>query len=322
MRNISNMHFVNEDNVGQFNERSTEMLTILNNFIHDVSSGKRTEEELYNDFKDKDVMLLLPVRLDSIKYVYRGRFVDDKKENIYCPQTFSYIPEIVENKEKIKRGRMNLSGQSLFYASVSPETNFKEIRLDVTKGNIVYVGRWEIVDPKELRFFPLIKDAIDRLSNQPYMSETKALLAQFYNTMENPYEESDKNAYLVTAIIADKILKTKIKDVNIPYVVSGEIYYDGIFYPSVQAKSDKEYNLALKPEVVDKYLRLNYVVKGIVNEDLHSITTSEIGYNHNGKIDWYRIEIEKNSIKYKRCVIKSKDNFAVMCNEVLRQFWW
>lgn len=63
-----------------------------------------------------------------------------KDEDLTLPSTFSYVP--IEKSDVISRGRMNKKGQSMFYASLSPDTNYREICHDIKEGDEVYLSKW------------------------------------------------------------------------------------------------------------------------------------------------------------------------------------
>lgn len=64
-----------------------------------------------------------------------------KDEDLTLPSTFSYVP--IEKSDVISRGRMNKKGQSMFYASLSPDTNYREICHDIKEGDEVYLSNGE-----------------------------------------------------------------------------------------------------------------------------------------------------------------------------------
>ena len=73
-------------------------------------------------------------------------------------------------------------------------------------------------------------------------------------------------------------------------------HFDGILYPSTKMEDGSELNMAIKPECIDNFATLQYVVRGTVAEDLRSINYSDIGFCKDGKIHWYSPWIDHNDI--------------------------
>lgn len=68
-----------------------------------------------------------------------------------------------------------------------------------------------------------------------------------------------------------------------------QFHYDAIAYPSTRIGNGEAqyYNLVITPQFIDNYASLNYVVKGAIKKDLQSIDVKNVGFNHNGTIEWY-----------------------------------
>ena len=89
---------------------------------------------------------------------------------------------------------------------------------------------------------------------------------------------------LISSIILNEIKgKIKIKGKE------SSFHYDAIAYPSTRIGNGKAdyYNFVINPEFIDNHASLRYVIKGKLQEDLQSITCENIGFNHEGIIDWY-----------------------------------
>lgn len=103
---------------------------LLQELINDTKY--KNELELQHKYKKKlNLILHSPIIVNDPIVLYRSRLASDVKDDITLPSTFSYVPLAYNAKNIPKRGRMNLSGQSFFYASSSPDTNYKEIKKDV-----------------------------------------------------------------------------------------------------------------------------------------------------------------------------------------------
>lgn len=61
-------------------------------------------------------------------------------EDITNPSTFSYVPQNKCSSSFPPLQRCNFSGQSVFYASMSVKTNFKEIDKESSIGKEVYIS--------------------------------------------------------------------------------------------------------------------------------------------------------------------------------------
>ena len=116
----------------------------LDEYVH---SAKVMDEQTFRLTYENDqgTLPLSAIRLPDIQLsLYRSRlarFVRDN-ENLLSPQTFSYVPLASTNENFPKLQRANFSGQSIFYGSLSPTTNFREISEDVTAGEEIYMAKW------------------------------------------------------------------------------------------------------------------------------------------------------------------------------------
>lgn len=261
-------------------ERVNSLHLYLENFKEMVKSGLVDEKALLKEYPglSSHICYLSSENAHSlgIKYVFRSRFINND-DNIELAQTFSYIANDRLTEKFPSRKRMNLTGQAMFYSSVCPNTNFREIRLDVKKEDVVYIGKWDIEKPLDINLYPLISESIEKLKPLANCKELYEYFSFFHELMLERFNDNDELRYLPTALFANVILN------------SNDLY-DGIVYPSVQCEDKNRRNVVFTPMAVDKYLKLKYVIKGIVREDLHSIDFCEIGFNYNGKIKWYRLE--------------------------------
>ena len=72
----------------------------------------------------------------------------------------------------------------------------------------------------------------------------------------------------------------------------GKPLYDGILYPSAMVGNGKVYytNVALTPKCVDNKLDPVWVIKGILHEDMKTITPKFYGIVKDSQIGWHRID--------------------------------
>lgn len=76
-------------------------------------------------------------------------------EDITNPSTFSYVPQNKCSSSFPPLQRCNFSGQSVFYASMSVKTNFKEIDKESSIGKEVYISKWHVdEDANMFRIIP------------------------------------------------------------------------------------------------------------------------------------------------------------------------
>lgn len=103
-------------------------------------------------------------------------------------------------------------------------------------------------------------------------------------------EDDANKEYLASSIISNEILvETKGKSYKEKDGVETQFHYDAIAYPSTRIGNGEAqyYNLVITPQFIDNYASLNYVVKGTIKKDLQSIDVKNVGFNHNGTIEWY-----------------------------------
>lgn len=281
----------------------------MNNFIDftqaifllrelDDATKYLNESELINKYQDKlkQIPHELPIRLNDSFVIYRSRLASNigRGEDIILPTTFSYPPFTL----KPNRGRMNLTGQSVFYASSSPETNYREIKKDIKAGEEVYLSQWNIAVNSGFSVYTVVtSDNISETADDYNCICIKD--PKIINTPIGDYlrylsdiilrkETNNDKEYLASSLISSIILneikgKIKIKGKE------SSFHYDAIAYPNTRIGNGKAdyYNFVINPEFIDNHASLRYVIKGKLQEDLQSITCENIGFNHEGIIDWY-----------------------------------
>lgn len=297
--------------------------SLLNSLIElDKASEKLSEEEFYKRFENANFRCRLrnPVKIEDLTF-YRSRLVSsvNEKEDITSPSTFSYIP--LEKSQYVKRGRMNKKGQSMFYASLSPETNYCEIKHDVQEGEEIYLSQWRMKKGSSLNIYPVslpdnISVNVDLTAylgiKNPFfvegiMGDYLKKLAYLF-TREEPLEDQQ---YLCSSFLANYILQQKGKATynNQEY----DIYYDAIVYPSARkGQGEIMYsNIAIPPHAVDACLELVYVIKGKLEKDLSSITFEQIGFCNDNKVKWYNIQLYPDNVVFKNIKLIDKKNNSV-----------
>lgn len=287
----------------------------------EVDKENHSEQSLIEKYENGFQLLLAsPKEVSSPLSFYRARLVETvtEKQSIASIETFSYMPlkYNTETPPKPSRGRMNLTGQSIFYASSLPQTNYKEIKKDIREGDEVYLSKWELNSNSVMNTYSVImSNKISESAN----SETDVCITdphivngpigeylRYFSDMLLKDEEVEEQKYLLTSLMAHHIF-----NINGKYKKGNEsfpLYYDAIAYPSVQSMNG-EYNWAIKPEFVDKHIHLKYVVKGALKADLESVDFRSIGFNYGNEIIWYELKVYPNDAKFDSyCFWDDKNN--------------
>lgn len=276
-----------------------ELLSILNTI--EKEANKYDEQSLIKKYQTGFQMLLpSPRKIVEPFSFFRARLAEDVTEEqpITSTETFSYMPLRYNKDNRPKRGRMNLTGESIFYASSLPQTNFKEIKKDIKGGEEVYLSRWEMkLDSIMNTYSIVLNEKISESANpqtevcitDPYI--VNGPIGKYLRHLSDLLlrkEDDEERKYLVTSLLAHHIFNInghyKRNDCEYP------LYYDAIAYPSVECLNG-EYNWAIKPDFVEKHIQLKYVIKGTVNKDLKSIEFENIGFLHNDSIIWYELKV-------------------------------
>lgn len=305
------------------------LFSILRNLEVDINNYD--EQYLREKFKNGIKLLLpSPKNIEAPIAFYRARPAETitAEQPITAIETFSYMPLRYNSQipPKPARGRMNLTGQSIFYASSLPQTNFKEIKKDIKEGDEVYLSKWELKPNSVMNTYSVvITDKISETANpeievcitDPHIvnGPIGEYLRYFSDKLLKDENEEDKK-YLLTSLLSHHIF-----NINGQYKKENKsfpLYYDAIAYPSVQSKNG-EYNWAIKPDFVDKYILLKYVVKGVLKADLQSVDFGSIGFNHDNKILWYDLKVFPSDTKFDSyCIWDIKGNKYTSFNYTLK----
>ena len=294
----------------------------------DEDSQMLAEDEFYDKYENANIKCAFrtPVSLDNLSF-YRSRMAATigKDEDLTSPSTFSYVP--IEKSRYIRRGRMNKKGQSMFYASLSPDTNYREICHDIKEGDEVYLSLWGMKQDSSLMVLPVylpqnIKENVD-LSNYLGIDKaffTKGLMGKYFRKFNDLFtrtEEDENRRYLCSSFLANYMFKQSgsvvYKNRELKYK------FEGIVYPSARIGEGKIRfsNIVIPPSVVNDKMELIYVVRGKLKEDLCSITVDALGFNKKGKIRWYELKTFSENVAINCiCVVDDKGNsFDLNCHE-------
>ena len=267
----------------------------------DKDSQMLAEDVFYKKYENANFKCAFrnPVSINNLAF-YRSRMAAKigKDEDLTLPSTFSYVP--IEKSDVISRGRMNKKGQSMFYASLSPDTNYREICHDIKEGDEVYLSKWGMKLDSSMMVLPVylpqnIKVNAD-LSNYLGINNTfftEGLMGKYikkFNELFTRTEEDENRRYLCSSFLANYIFKqsgsVEYKNQELKYK------FEGIIYPSARIGDGKIRftNIVIPPSVVNDKMELIHVVRGKLKEDLCSITADAFGFYKNGKIRWYELK--------------------------------
>ncbi len=236
----------------------------------------------------------------KLKVFLRVRRNENNSESYINVSDYSYKP-FEKNTEYC---RASIPNKSMFYASVVLENNFdSEVRcrlknicafetlpliqdpLSIDKQKISY-GLWQlngsinlltILDFKNYNKNPKIKEMLNHYIGEStaYNVKESEILSNFISEEFTKKCEKDYE-YMISAIFSDLLCNNDS--------------FDGILYPSVK-KDYKEFNVALKPEVMGK-MELLAVEENIVH--IENRTQADIKSHSEGKIDKINKKITYN----------------------------
>lgn len=285
-----------------------------------VRAAKTMDEQTFRQTfeKGQGVLPFSIIHLPDIPIsLYRSRLERKigNKEDLSSPQTFSYVPSEITNEHFPNLQRANFSGQSVFYGSLSPTTNFREISDDITAGEEIYMAKWNLSPNANLMLNRILppKDTFlnDNIKKFFELDEEKSeVFESFFQKLgEIMMSTEEGNAkYKVSALYANFVYNFR------PKLLPDGSYmnsFDGLLYPSTKIEDEIEWNMAIKPDCIDKYATLQYVVRGKVEKDLRSINYSDIGFYKNGEIHWYSPWIDHKDITPTKMIVWDTNNIPV-----------
>ncbi len=225
-------------------------------------------------------------KFNSFKF-YRVRLnIDGKKghEDLNLIRTYSYpLPQFCKSN-----GRANLKFKSIFYSSNSALTAIIESKPKVV--DIGYLSLWEGCTDREMKAGILLPRNLN-IQNEWY------LLAQDIHAHANEHFNKvviEKSSFFHEAL---SFISQLFLDEKEPYPltswISNELIYgtawrDFITYPSYVNKAFTS-NIALHPNVADKYLKFVKVIRFKVleiNKNKFSVSTGYVGENIQNNMRW------------------------------------
>lgn len=214
------------------------------------------------------------------------------------PKSFYYPPNP-------KRGRANVEGQHVFYASGDNHTPFHELAEDIKIGeSIVYYSQWGMKDCPEEVFMRTFFMGIEKGEEEDYASIMAGGLNEKVEEWLQIFEENPRELvrycqerynglfrikgkefhHLSSAIAHDTFVSALCQGVNIPILT----------YPAV-SKDNRAVNFAIRKDFADKHIYLKQLDKVRVTkiEDEHvGFEVIGRGYPKNGKVEWHHFNIK------------------------------
>lgn len=244
-------------------------------------------DKVFNEFPK---MVVTPI--DFPLFFYRIRIANGTIDEM-SPSSFSYKPESLNPK----MNRLNLDGESVFYGSIYPHTAIRE--LCIKPNSEFYLSKWSIdasarlslyrlFTPQELIQNKKASAVISYVENTRYDGTTK-LLSMISSKLTSNIE--NRNEYNFTALYASYLRRRRnlcVKDEDGNEI---KLRFDGFIYKSVKSNNSDELNLAFFPDVIDKWAKLDYVLKGTINYLYNTITALKGVYNGN-EIQWNKAKEE------------------------------
>lgn len=231
--------------------------------------------------------------MHRIRVQKQGETIDESD-----PNSFYYPPTP-------KRGRANVEGQHVFYASGDNHTPFHELSDDIKVGeSIVYYSEWGMKDCPEEVYMRTFFMGIEKGEEEDYASIMAGGLNKQVEEWLQMFDEKPRELvrycqerynglfrikgkqfhHISSAISHDTFVSALSQGVNIPILT----------YPAV-SKNNRAVNFAIRKDFADKHSYLKQVEKFVVTkiEDEHvGFNTIARGFPKDGKIEWRKFSIE------------------------------
>lgn len=213
----------------------------------------------------------------------------------------SYLPQ---DKNK-KCQRASTPNKTMFYGTISQDgASLDRTRMIAasecssllrggieTKGiEMITYGRWAII--KDINLVVILgEDIYSNTSDNPLLSELKKAYQHFISS--NP--EMSESIKSISNFFATEFAKKDIRE-DYDYfmsalfteVITKDLGYDGVMYPSVQSGGEWGFNVAIKPEVVDKNMILEMVLETTLYKN--GATAILLDNNISGLSTWEFVE--------------------------------
>jgi hypothetical protein len=185
---------------------------------------------------------------------YKSQEFNTKCQRASTPNRTMFYGTIIEEEYSLEKSRMIAISECSPLLRGGIDTNGIE--------KITY-GKWTVID--NINLVSIVnRDVFVEVANNPLLNELKGAYDEFIN-MESGKQE---NIELIAQFFAKEFSKKEIQSDSDYFIsavfseiVSNDLRYDGILYPSVQAGGQLGFNVAITPEAVDTKMRLDLVAE-------------------------------------------------------------
>ena len=194
--------------------------------------------------------------------------------NELLPGSFSYKPQSLTPK----LNRLNLQGESLFYGAIWPYTAIKECGFG--QNQEFYLSKWVIPKEAHLTMYRLFSEheldvnkkaaELLRYVNSKGYNDSTSLLSILAEKLTS--EQDGMAKYNFTALYASYMRRNRFHELEDEDGNKVHFKADGFLYKSVKSNNPNEINLAIFPDVIDKWASLDFVIKGTINESFDTMT--------------------------------------------------
>ncbi len=295
---------------------------------NDYTSVRKSFFDCFGDMPIA-VMYLKSDTLHNHLCVFRSRIASEIKDK-KNPKEFSYPSD----EDNTKIGRANWANRSVLYASDSPYTSLSETK-EAKTGNEFYISQWGLyLGNFKSDKIPFRTFAIDNIDDKNPWNEILKTKNDFFELFckTTTVEEAELKSYLIAKLsslftnLGEKqyALSAFMADYSMysPYNMRTDQLCPIIIYPSV-TNNHRSCNFAIHPLFVDKWMRLDKVIKIKIeekNSDGIKYSYSEIGIiDENGQVSWYSTDYDITKSIYRFVSVKcgcGKQVFNVNFNEL------
>lgn len=173
--------------------------------------------------------------------------------------------------------RCNPPQSPIFYCS--PDDTIPLYELEVKVGDTVYLANWKVIN----HFFSAhLFENSRKLEGRVSDKKTLDFFRKMFSTKAQP---SISNTYKITSALSEILINASINQTQLPV----SAMWGGIIYPSTLHPKQSE-NLAVKPEICDMCLELQYVreikIFSVDGYDIKGEYTDFCNNFENGEINW------------------------------------
>lgn len=229
--------------------------------------------------------------------------INPTKEDLTQTKTFSY-PEPCYCKEN---GRANIKHTSVFYCSDVAATSLLETKVE--QNDTFYLSIWKPHVDRDVKAASYCKK-VKRVENAT-IKEIE-LLKPLNQQISSSGQDKTEHLNYLNDFIADYFIKEQ-KPYSITSWLSNNILYkkksaDCIIYPSFETSSNF-CNIAFHPNFVDKYLKIDKVIKletEIIDNRYLNYSLNAIGEFNSTKIEWRNLT-EAEKVNYHSIIKKGEE---------------